>query len=501
MGGKGVVSSQNTILSSMVSIYCKSAVNGAYNFELTMKNVRLIQKDLEGKVLNDDNSVSLQQKFGKYMIFSLTENGKVFDVYTAAGEEKDVLLIKSGIVSKFHFAEETANAEGLYTSAYEVSQNDDSVTLTRSFSEKDFISFYHLNMTANLARVVSSEIKTFQGNLPQSADSASVVSFSAEKNGVALISAQSVSSLTMTFSGKGNAHTFNGKLTKVLYFDPVFYVNRKKEEVIEKPILHDPQPNCPTELDYCQTFKNSSSVESHEVKVSMTVSGIIGINDECPSTTRNFDAKVESVIDISFLGIHLGSSNVLVEYGYIDGVPQKNEILATVFDKTLYQFLIPDVLCNQSSIKSPTYEVASPTWNYTYVIAGIIPVTFELGANVTINVELTWDYCDKNTSAYLQIVPNLNITSYADAEDSIVIAKGGLVLDINGTETSNPSFVIDGDKCVIDVLAYVDSDYNATMDAWIQVNGGDKQDINIFNNTIFNKDLEVLNFEWKFGLP
>ncbi len=134
-------------------------------------------------------------------------------------------------------------------------------------------------------------------------------------------------------------------------------------------------------------------------------------------------------------------------YGKVNGVPEADELLLTVWGDVIYQQPIPQIDCSEHY-----YQIAhvAPGINVNYELwIVIVPISFTATANVDLNLEWGWKICDTDLSALVELIPTAAPSVYGDAEIDLYIIKAGIELTGDFSASVVPQGYIEGSECTI----------------------------------------------------
>jgi hypothetical protein len=193
-----------------------------------------------------------------------------------------------------------------------------------------------------------------------------------------------------------------------------------------------------------------------------------GTNFNCNQPTFNFEARADVTGDAHFMGMSKKAFEALAVYGQKNGSPLADELLVTVFGKTLYHKKFPTLAC-----KGSTYDLAhaAPGFELSYTVwVSIIPITFEVGANLELDLKWDWEICAEQLTAEIGLLPSAGFAFNGGAVIDLLLLKAGVEIKAGLNSVVTPEAYVTGSECevgfnVTQTNTPMDADFDAYF-AW-----------------------------------
>lgn len=269
-------------------------------------------------------------------------------------------------------------------------------------------------------------------------------------------------------------------MVSVLHFDRDYYLHRELSHTVNAQMRRpsnadttDEDKKCPDDIlpKTCKSFPvnpnlfNFGLSNKRNFNIKVNGQATIGYN-KCKSDIRNFLGRLKADVTLTVLNRDYDIFNLFGEYGFINGQPLQNKVTASLYkmpESALNSILTPvnnylgRDLCKIGVIPTVNKKLTSKTNSFTYSVFNIIDLTLSLTLDLEFQMNTEYQYCVRNLSAFLEIVPELQIKGTVEVGASIGFAKGGVGLNVQAALSLNPHVEIDGSECSFTASAYAKS--------------------------------------------
>jgi len=214
----------------------------------------------------------------------------------------------------------------------------------------------------------------------------------------------------------------------------------KKSNTFQAKIRDSPMP-------YNQSYNTNWDMGGEVFDLDVTGQLFAGTNFDCNETTFNYEALAEAKGTITLFGDSHDVFLAEAVYGKVNGAPEADELLLTVWDDVIYQEPIPQVDC---ALHTYTIFHEAPGFDVSYTLwISIVPISFTASASVDVNLEWGWQICDSSLLAMIELIPTAAPQMFGQAEIDLYIIKAGIELTGSASISVVPQGYIHGSECTI----------------------------------------------------
>eukprot|EP00761_Pharyngomonas_kirbyi_P004489 gb/GECH01004494.1/.p1 GENE.gb/GECH01004494.1/~~gb/GECH01004494.1/.p1 ORF type:complete len:853 (+),score=228.62 gb/GECH01004494.1/:1-2559(+) len=198
---------------------------------------------------------------------------------------------------------------------------------------------------------------------------------------------------------------------------------------------------------YNKSFDKDFKLGGDVINAKFDAELFAGTNFDCNHKYFNYEGLAKASGDAHVFGVDQSLFEAKAIYGKRHGSVVGNELLLTIFDKTVYQKKIPTLNCQEHNYKlfhtAPGFSVKYTVW------VSVVPITFKASADLKITADWGWKICDDKLSAMVELIPTGTLTVSGDAEINLLIIRGGVELAAAFNTALIPQAYIHGSECTL----------------------------------------------------